>query len=238
MTDVEAPKETTPLVKPAEDGADPNDPRQQKLKDDDGEETSTLKEKVVAGAGFATGEFRIMRQRTRQQWQWQRCAHSTPLFFFFLTIIVVVLIVAAVAIDMSFPGHAPQCAFARVALCLSRALVVSALYCTLTQPLDNPCIYIYVSSFSLSLSLSHTHTQHKGGLSLASLLLTINPIAYGSGAIGLLVGPYAVVQEKKITETEALRQTNKKMAEEVGILKEENERLSGQINRLEDSVKK
>ena len=99
-------------------------------------------------------------------------------------------------------------------------------------------VYIYMSPRSLSLSLSHTHTQHKGGLSLASLLLTINPIAYGSGAIGLLVGPYAVVQEKKITETEALRQTNKKMAEEVGILKEENERLSGQINRLEDSVKK
>mmetsp|Transcript_9717 Transcript_9717/g.16240 ORF Transcript_9717/g.16240 Transcript_9717/m.16240 type:complete len:257 (-) Transcript_9717:40-810(-) len=75
------------------------------------------------------------------------------------------------------------------------------------------------------------------GVSLATIVLSTNPIAYGSSIIGLGVGPYAAIQQSKISEVEALRQTNKRLGEEVDILKHENERLQGQIGSLEESVK-
>ena len=94
------------------------------------------------------------------------------------------------------------------------------------------------SRVSIPIPLSHLFRCCVAGVSLATIIFATNPIAYVSSIIGLGVGPYAAMQQSKITQVEALRQTNKRMAEEVDQLKEENERLQGQIGSLEESVKK
>jgi len=72
--------------------------------------------------------------------------------------------------------------------------------------------------------------------SMASMLVEDNPSVYLSGTIGAGIAPYAAFQQQKLTEVEALRETNQRMEEEVNILKEENERLQGAIKDLEGSV--
>eukprot|EP00540_Astrosyne_radiata_P001255 CAMPEP_0116840886 /NCGR_PEP_ID=MMETSP0418-20121206/10614_1 /TAXON_ID=1158023 /ORGANISM="Astrosyne radiata, Strain 13vi08-1A" /LENGTH=301 /DNA_ID=CAMNT_0004471243 /DNA_START=35 /DNA_END=939 /DNA_ORIENTATION=- len=77
-----------------------------------------------------------------------------------------------------------------------------------------------------------------GGTSLATLFFAGDPLSYFSGIIGTFVGPYAAIQQSKMTEVEALRRLNKDMEDQMGSLKEENDRLADQTNQLEQSVKK
>ena len=52
------------------------------------------------------------------------------------------------------------------------------------------------------------------------------------------VAPYAVIQEKKITECEVLKEVNQHMETELNVLKVENERLQSSVGELEGSVSK
>jgi len=68
------------------------------------------------------------------------------------------------------------------------------------------------------------------------MCLETNPAVYVSGVVGAGVAPYAAMQQEKITQVEALSQTNERLESEVTQLQHENERLSTQVNNLESSV--
>jgi uncharacterized protein YoxC len=72
--------------------------------------------------------------------------------------------------------------------------------------------------------------------SIAAMCLESNPSVYVSGVVGAVVAPYATIQQEKITQCEALEQTNERLESEVQQLQHENERLSTQVNQLESSV--
>jgi len=74
------------------------------------------------------------------------------------------------------------------------------------------------------------------GVSVASMVMVSNPSVYVSGAIGAGLSPLAALQQTKLTQCEALRQTNQRIESEVAILGAENERLKGQVGQLEASV--
>lgn len=76
------------------------------------------------------------------------------------------------------------------------------------------------------------------GTSVAAMVMESNPIVYVSGCLGVAVAPYAVIQQQKLTQCEALKQTNERMGEEVTQLKEENVRLQSTVQQLETSVVK
>jgi uncharacterized membrane protein YdbT with pleckstrin-like domain len=46
--------------------------------------------------------------------------------------------------------------------------------------------------------------------SIASIIITSNPLVYISGIIGACLSPYAAVQQRKITDVDALAETNKR----------------------------
>jgi uncharacterized protein YlxW (UPF0749 family) len=73
---------------------------------------------------------------------------------------------------------------------------------------------------------------------IGSMLLEAptHPSVYVSSAIGCVVAPYTAIQQEKITQVEALSQTNERLTEEVQELQEENVRLQTQVNDLEQSV--
>ena len=48
------------------------------------------------------------------------------------------------------------------------------------------------------------------GASLASIIFSSNPVVYVSGIIGIGLSPYAAVQQRKITDVDALAETNKR----------------------------
>jgi hypothetical protein len=48
------------------------------------------------------------------------------------------------------------------------------------------------------------------GSSLAAMLFEKNPVVYVSGLIGVVVSPYAAIQQQKITQVNALAQTNER----------------------------
>ena len=48
------------------------------------------------------------------------------------------------------------------------------------------------------------------GASVAAMLLESNPVVYVSGMIGVIVSPYAAIQQSKITQVQALDQTNER----------------------------
>jgi hypothetical protein len=52
------------------------------------------------------------------------------------------------------------------------------------------------------------------------------------------VAPYVAIQEKNITECEALKEVNQHMETEMNVLKVENERLQSSVRELEGSVSK
>lgn len=80
------------------------------------------------------------------------------------------------------------------------------------------CVYVLVST------------------SLASMLLEHNPAVYVSGIIGCAISPYAAIQQEKITQVEALKQTNERLEEEGTQLLSENVRLKTQVQEMESSV--
>mmetsp|Transcript_36588 Transcript_36588/g.67693 ORF Transcript_36588/g.67693 Transcript_36588/m.67693 type:complete len:255 (-) Transcript_36588:453-1217(-) len=72
--------------------------------------------------------------------------------------------------------------------------------------------------------------------SIAAMVVEVNPIVYLSGVTGAAVAPYSAFQQQKITDTEALEETNEALGEEVNKLKEENDRLEASVGQLETSV--
>ena len=75
--------------------------------------------------------------------------------------------------------------------------------------------------------------------SLLSILLEASashPSVLISGVLGLLLAPYAAFQQRKITEVEALKETNEVMQGEVTHLTAENSRLQAQVRQIEKSV--
>jgi hypothetical protein len=46
--------------------------------------------------------------------------------------------------------------------------------------------------------------------SLASIIFTANPIVYVSGILGAILSPYAAIQQRKITDVDALSETNER----------------------------
>lgn len=67
---------------------------------------------------------------------------------------------------------------------------------------------------------------------------TGNPSVMVSSILGILLSPYAAFQQRKITQTEALKQTVEYMQTEVDYLTTENDRLSNQVHSVEESVSK
>lgn len=77
------------------------------------------------------------------------------------------------------------------------------------------------------------------GANIASIIL--NPFSVAvkvSGAVGTVLGPYCALQQSKITETKAMKETCDRLASEVQNLKVENGRLGQYVDDLGDSVTK
>lgn len=70
----------------------------------------------------------------------------------------------------------------------------------------------------------------------ALVVMGSNPLVLVSSGIGVLIGPYAAVQETQITDLEALKDVNEAMTKEVDALAAENERLVEQMQELEGSL--
>jgi hypothetical protein len=75
--------------------------------------------------------------------------------------------------------------------------------------------------------------------SILSLLFeSSQPAVLVSAVLGIILSPYAAFQQRKLTETEALRQTVEQFEEEVNYLEVENARLKNQVTAMEESVSK
>jgi len=72
--------------------------------------------------------------------------------------------------------------------------------------------------------------------SVASIVFIANPITYISGILGAVMSPYAAIQQRKITDVDALSETNQRLKEEVDQLKGENDKLEAQVSTLSTSV--
>jgi hypothetical protein len=74
--------------------------------------------------------------------------------------------------------------------------------------------------------------------SLAALIFeaAAHPVVWVSGVLGAVLAPYAALQQQKLTQVEALHQTNRRMEQEVQQLEAENVRLSQQVREMEESV--
>lgn len=68
------------------------------------------------------------------------------------------------------------------------------------------------------------------------MAIVSNPVVYVSGAIGTIVAPVAAIQQTKLTEVAAMKETNHRLNSEVDSLKAEHERLAAQVSSLETSV--
>jgi cell division protein FtsB len=66
----------------------------------------------------------------------------------------------------------------------------------------------------------------------------LNPIVFLSGVLGILIAPAAALQQHKLTQVEALAQTNERLASEVDQLTAERGRLTASVNSMEESVLK
>lgn len=72
--------------------------------------------------------------------------------------------------------------------------------------------------------------------SITSIIFSSNPVVFVSGVIGAALSPYAAVQQRKITDIDALQITTEKMKEEVAQLEAENTKLESSVKQLESSV--
>jgi type II secretory pathway pseudopilin PulG len=64
----------------------------------------------------------------------------------------------------------------------------------------------------------------------------LHPVVWISGILGAILAPYAAIQQQKLTQVEALNQTNARMEQQVEQLTEENIRLLNQVKAMEESV--
>ena len=66
----------------------------------------------------------------------------------------------------------------------------------------------------------------------------LNPFVWVSGFLGLIIAPMAAFQQHKLTQVEALAQTNERLSSEVDQLSAENGRLQASVQQMEESVLK
>lgn len=81
------------------------------------------------------------------------------------------------------------------------------------------------------------------GVAVLSSILTIalyfsNPVAIAAGAGSAILGPYAYMQQRKLSDIRALRETHEALHREVETLKAENQRLRRGVDDLSDTVKR
>lgn len=75
--------------------------------------------------------------------------------------------------------------------------------------------------------------------SLTALVIAgINPIIYLTAIAGIIIPPYSALQEQKITDCKALKETNLAMEREMANLKYNNNRLKTENDELEASVRR
>jgi len=73
-------------------------------------------------------------------------------------------------------------------------------------------------------------------IAIITLAISANPLVLVTGILALLVPPFSAYQQQKITDIKAMQETNAAMERELTNLKYENERLSGENDRLDESV--
>jgi hypothetical protein len=73
-------------------------------------------------------------------------------------------------------------------------------------------------------------------LSLIVESVSQHPSILISGVLGMLLSPYAAFQQRKISEVEALHQTNVLLEQELTHIKEENAKLSVQVQEVQTTV--
>eukprot|EP00523_Entomoneis_sp_CCMP467_P008087 CAMPEP_0168734978 /NCGR_PEP_ID=MMETSP0724-20121128/9095_1 /TAXON_ID=265536 /ORGANISM="Amphiprora sp., Strain CCMP467" /LENGTH=272 /DNA_ID=CAMNT_0008782105 /DNA_START=60 /DNA_END=878 /DNA_ORIENTATION=- len=75
-------------------------------------------------------------------------------------------------------------------------------------------------------------------LSVLTLMFqaALHPVVWISGFLGLLISPLAAMQQHKLTQVEALAQTNERLQMEVDDLATQNTRLSVNLQEMEESV--
>jgi hypothetical protein len=71
---------------------------------------------------------------------------------------------------------------------------------------------------------------------LALVIAGINPIIYATAIMGIIIPPYSALQEQKITDCKAMKETNLAMEREMANLKYNNDRLAAENDKLENSV--
>lgn len=74
--------------------------------------------------------------------------------------------------------------------------------------------------------------------SIISLVISFNPISKCTAILGILIPPYCIYQERKITDIKALKETNERLEYEVSQLSNSNQKLNDQNNQIEASVKR
>lgn len=74
--------------------------------------------------------------------------------------------------------------------------------------------------------------------SLALIIASMNPVVLLTGVLGIIIPPYSALQEQKITDCKAMRETNMVMEIEMNNLKYNNERLSEENGKLQASVER
>lgn len=75
--------------------------------------------------------------------------------------------------------------------------------------------------------------------SVAALIIAgINPIIYMTAIAGIVIPPYSALQEQKITDCKAMKETNMAMEREMQNLKYNNDRLKAENDEIENSVKR
>jgi len=101
------------------------------------------------------------------------------------------------------------------------------------------CILVYCIRALLTLLLLLHSFRNTVVSSLLSLVLetsVVHPSVLISGALGLVLSPYAAFQQRKITQTQALKETNEVMEAEVAHLTAENVRLETSVQKVQQSV--
>ena len=85
-----------------------------------------------------------------------------------------------------------------------------------------------------------THLYYLVILSLLTLVFFSgwNPLVWVSGLFGIIIAPTAAFQQHKLTQVEALAQTNERLSSEVDQLTAENGRLTASVQQMEESVLK
>mmetsp|Transcript_18615 Transcript_18615/g.40508 ORF Transcript_18615/g.40508 Transcript_18615/m.40508 type:complete len:256 (+) Transcript_18615:43-810(+) len=74
------------------------------------------------------------------------------------------------------------------------------------------------------------------GTNIAAMVMEGGIATKVSGTIGTLLAPYSALQQQKITETQAMKETCERLDEEVTNLKVENDRLNASVGELQTSV--